>query len=114
MSSIALLLVLSACAFVLLTAFKIGPLYIDNYFVRASVNSLQEIDVGRASDREIRSALSRYFMVNSVRDISVNDAKIERDTKHVVVKLDYEKRIVFFGNVDVVVRFENHFDTLDY
>lgn len=114
MSSISLLMVLSACAFVLLIVFKIGPLYIDNYFVKASVDSLQEIDVAGVSDREVRSALSRYFMVNGVRDISVNAAKIERDTKHAVVKLDYEKRIVFFGNVDVVVRFENHFDTLDY
>jgi outer membrane lipopolysaccharide assembly protein LptE/RlpB len=114
MSSISLLLVLAACGFVLLIAFKIGPLYIDNYFVRASVNSLQEMDVRSVSDREVKKALSRYFMINGVRDISPDSATVERDTKHAVVKLDYEKRVPFFGNVDVVVRFENHFDTLDY
>ncbi len=114
MSSITLLLVMVACAFVLMIFFKIGPLYLDNYFIRESVNSLQDADVAELSDREIRGALARYFMVNGVRDISVDSAKVERDAKHIVVKLDYEKRINFFSNVDVVVRFENHFDTLDY
>ena len=113
LSSFGLLLVLVAFAGVLLVVFRIGPLYVDNYFVKASVDSLRDENVRQMSDRAIRGALSRYFTVNGVRDISVNSAEIERDTRFVIVKVDYEKRVNLLGNIDVVVRFENHYDTRD-
>lgn len=113
LSSLAVLLILIACASVLLVVFKVGPLYIDNYFVKASVDSLRDEDIESLSDHSIRSALSRYFTVNGVRDISVKIAKVERNAKYVIVKVDYEKRINLFGNLDVVTRFENHFDSRD-
>ncbi|MCK9503060.1 MAG: DUF4845 domain-containing protein [Porticoccaceae bacterium] len=114
MSSLTLLLVLMAGAFVLLAAFKIGPLYIDNYFVRSSVNALQDEDVSKMSDHQIRTTLDRYFIINGVRDLSSRDVKIDRDSARTLVMMDYEKRIDFFANLDVVVSFENHFDTSDY
>jgi len=108
MSSIPLLLVLMAGAFVLLAVFKIGPLYLDNYFVKSSIDALQDEDIRRMNDVQIRKALDRYFLINGVRDISASAVKIERETDRVTVKLDYEKRINFFSNLDVVVSFENH------
>lgn len=114
MSSIALLLVLMAGAFVLMAAFKVGPLYLDNYFVKSSVDALQDENVREMSNQQIIAAIDRYFLINGVRDIQAKTAKIERDAKHVVVMIDYEKRINFISNLDVVVRFENHFDTSDY
>ena len=113
LSTPALLMVLIACAGVLLVVFTIGPLYIDNYFVKASVESLEDEDVRRMSDRQIRGTLGRYFTINGVRDISAQSAKIERSAKHVIVKVDYEKRVNLIGNLDVVTRFENHYDTRD-
>lgn len=114
LSSLSLLVILAAASFILLAAFRLGPLYIDNYFVKASVESLQNEDVREMSDRQIRSALSRYFTINGVRDIDARDAEIERSTEGVLVKLDYEKRVDFLANVDVVVIFENHFDSSQY
>ncbi len=114
LSSLTLLLILGAVSFILLAAFRLGPLYIDNYFVSASVESLQDEDIGDMSDHEIVSALGRYFTINGVRDISARQAKIERNTEGVLVKLDYEKRVDFFANVDVVVTFKNRFDSSQY
>lgn len=114
MSSLTLLIVLVGSAFILLSFFKIGPLYIDNYFVKSSVDALQDDDVRKMSNRQIQSALSRYFMINGVRDISAKAAKIERGDTKTLVKVDYEKRINFIGNLDVVVKFENHFDTSNH
>jgi len=114
MSSLTLLTVLVAGAFVLLVVFRVGPLYLDNYFVRASVNALQNEDIHTMSNHQIYTALSRYFTVNGVRDISARDAEIERDNNHTVVTLRYEKRTHFFANLDVVVTFTNQFDTADY
>ena len=114
LSSITLLLVLLAGAFILLAGFKIVPLYLDNYFVKSSIDSLQDEDIRKMSDRQIRNALGRYFTINGVRDIKVDQVKIERETDKVIVKLDYEKRIDFIANIDVVVSFENWFDTSEY
>lgn len=114
MSSLTLLIVLIGSAFILLSVFKIGPLYLDNYFVKSSVEALQDEDVRKMSNRQIYNALSRYFTINGVRDISPKVAIIERSDTKTLVKIDYEKRVNFFGNLDVVVRFENHFDTSNY
>jgi len=113
-SSLSLLLVLMAAAFALLTAFKVGPLYVDNYFVRSSVNALQDEDVKNMSDIQIRRALDRYFIINGVRDLSSRDVDVKRDSRRILVTLDYEKRINFFANIDVVVKFENHFESSNY
>ena len=113
-SSLALLLVMIAGAIILLVAFRIGPLYIDNYFVRASVESLEEENLRNMSDRQIRAALERFFIVNGVRDISSKAAKIERDARDVTVNLDYEKRVNVIGNLDAVVLFQNQYSTKDY
>lgn len=114
LSSITLLLVLLAGAFILLAGFKIVPLYLDNYFVKSSIDSLQDEDIRKMSDRQIRNALGRYFTINGVRDLNAGQVKIERETDKVIVKLDYEKRIDFIANIDVVVSFENWFDTSEY
>jgi len=111
LSSISLLLVLVGGAFVLMAAFKVGPLYIDNYFVKSSVDALQDEDVRQMSNRKIVSALDRYFLINGVRDINLDMVKIERNETKTLVKVDYEKRINFIANLDVVVSFENHYDT---
>ena len=114
MSSLTLLTVLIAAAFALLVIFRVGPLYLDNYFVRSSVNALQNEDVRNMSNHQIYSALGRYFMVNGVRDISARDAEIERNNSNTVVTLRYEKRAHFIANLDVVVTFTNQFDSADY
>jgi Domain of unknown function (DUF4845) len=112
MSSIGLLLVLLAAAFGLMVVFKVGPLYLDNYFVKSSVDALIDEDVRKMSNNQIADALDRYFLINGVRDISARTAaKIEREDTRTVVKVDYEKRVNFLANLDVVVTFENHYDS---
>lgn len=111
MSSLTILVIMLAGAFVLLAVFRVGPLYLDNYFVQSSVKALQDEDISKMTDAQVRKVLDRYFLINGVRDMSARDAEIERNKTSTVVKLDYEKRIDFLGNLDVVVTFENHFDT---
>jgi hypothetical protein len=112
LSSLSLLLVLSVAAFLLLLAFRIGPLYLDNYFVKAAIDGLsQEEDVHKLSDRQIERKLLGFFTINNVRDLGPEDIKVERLKTKTIVKVDYEKRVNILANVDAVVVFENHFDT---
>ena len=98
-------------AFVLTAGFKIGPLYIDNQFIRESIESLENENYREMSDRQIQIYIERTFDINNIRDINPRDLKISREKHRLFVSLDYEKRVNFMGNLDVVVRFENHFDS---
>lgn len=98
-------------AFLLTAGFKIGPLYLDNMFIRESIESLQNEKYSDMSDRDIVRFVQNSFDINNIRDISTKDMKIERQKHKLLVTLDYEKRVNFMGNVDVVVSFKNHFDS---
>ena len=113
MSSLGLLIVLLAAGFVIWTGFKIGPIYIDHSFVKSSLNKMADEELVRMSNSEIRSKISKHFTVDNVRDISPRDIKIERKRNRVILTLDYEKRIEYFGNLDVVARFNHTIDSDD-
>ena len=111
LSALGLLLVLAIAGFFLTIGTRVGPLFLDNSFVNAAIQSLENESVHTLTDRQIRRKLSDYFMVNNVRDVNVKDLVIERNKTATVVRLDYERRVNFLANVDVVVAFENIYDT---
>ncbi len=113
-SSLSLLVILAAAAFFLLVGFKVGPLYIDNYFVSAALKQMGDEPLLEMRDDEIRRKLQSYFLINNVRDISMRQVQVERDREGVLIKVDYEKRVNFLGNADVVVAFTNHLHSADY
>lgn len=111
MSLLSGLVLLAVVGFFLTAAFKIGPLYLDNSFVSAAVSSLQSEDVHNMTDRDIRKKLGAHFDMNNVRDIDKTLVTVVREKTRTQVTLDYEKRVNFMGNVDVVVLFKNSYDS---
>lgn len=116
LSSVGWLSVLLAAGFLLTCAFKMVPAYADNVFVKDALKSLREFedtDRGYAgmTDREIRSRLSSYYQMNNVRGEPTKHLDIERKNDRVLVNVDYEIRVPLFYNVDVVMAFQNQFDT---
>lgn len=102
---------LAIVGFFLTAALKIGPLYLDNSFVKAAIDSLEEDNIHNMSDAEVRRKLLTHFDINNVRDIDTKLIRIKREQTHTEVSLNYEKRVNFMGNLDVVVRFENTYDS---
>lgn len=111
MSSLGLLGVLAVGGFGLLIGFKVGPLYLDNYFVSSALDLLEEVKVHEMTDHAIKRKLASAFIVNNVRDIDMKDVKVIREKTRTLVTVNYEKRIEFLGNVDVVVKFDNVYDS---
>lgn len=111
LSTLGILVVLLLGGFALTCLFKIGPLYLDNYFVRAALNSLDGERIETMDNASIRRTVDRYFTVNNVRDVSARDVVVTRERDRVVVALDYERRVNLIGNLDVVVVFNNRFDS---
>lgn len=111
LSALGILLVLTIAGFFLTVATTIGPLYLDNSFVNAALQSLSSEPIHKLSDGKIRRRLQDSFTINNVRDVNAKDTVIERKKTATTVSLDYERRVHFFANVDIVVVFENTYDT---
>lgn len=102
------LLVIGLC---LTVAFRLGPLYLDNYTVAQSFEALGDNDARTLSDQGIREKLYKNFVVNNVDDIDLKAVKIDRSAEKILVSLDYERRVQLLGNVDAVVKFQNLYDS---
>ncbi len=111
LSALGILLVLTIAGFFLTIGTTIGPLYLDNSFVNAALQSLSSEPIHKLSDSKIRRRLQDSFTINNVRDVNAKDTVIERKKTATTVSLDYERRVHFFANVDIVVVFENTYDT---
>ena len=111
LSALGMLVVLAVAGFVLTVGFKIGPLYLDNYFVDAALQTLANEPVHSMSDRQIRRKVADYFTINNVRDVNAKSLKIAREKTRTLVYMDYEKRVNLIANLDVVVVFSNKYDS---
>ena len=111
LSALGILLVLTIAGFFLTIATTIGPLYLDNSFVNAALQSLANEPIHKLSDSKIRRRLQNSFTINNIRDVNAKDTVIERKKTATTVSLDYERRVNLLANVDVVVVFKNTYDT---
>ena len=111
LSALGFLIVLAIGGFFLTALFKVGPMYLDNYFVQGAMNTLADEKVHEMTDARIRRKIGDSFTINNVRDVDVKKVQIVREKTRTLVKLDYEKRVNFLGNLDVVVAFSNVYDS---
>lgn len=111
LSAVGFLVVLAIGGFVLTALFKVGPLYLDNYFVQGAMNTLADENIHEMTDARIRRKISNSFTINNVRNVDVKKVQIEREKTRTLVTLDYETRVNFMGNLDVVVVFNNVYDS---
>lgn len=111
LSLLGILFVLLLMGFALTALFRVGPLYLDDYTVRKSFEELGDGDIRALSDQAIREKLYKYFVVNNVDDIDLKQVRVDRDPARIVVSLYYERRVQFLGNLDVVAKFNNVYDS---
>lgn len=108
------LLVLAIAGFFLLFAFKVVPLYAENRYVESALRSVENSaeKLEQMTDAEIIKKLTNFYMINNVRSEGpTKNIKIERESEKVVITIDYETRVPFFWNIDLVLSFQNHLDS---
>ncbi len=113
MSSIGWLLVLLVLGFTLLCLFRMVPAYVDDRFIQEALKSLTE-DVNKVdemSNEEIRKKVGHFFVMNNIRSQSPKIIEIERTRDAVLVSANYEVRVPIIYNVDVVMTFNNVWDS---
>lgn len=110
-SLLGVLIILLLAGFALTVLFRVGPLYLDDYTVRKSFEALGDGNTRNLTDQAIREKLYKYFVVNNVDSIDLKQVRIDRNAARVLVSLYYERRVVFMGNLDVVAKFNNVYDS---
>ncbi len=109
----ATIIIIFIAGFVLQVAFKLGPHYLDNRIIASAIQQIGESDLGDESIPDIRRKVSDFFTINNIRDVPASQVVIKRDRNGIRISLNYEKRIEMFSNVDVVLKFNNHYDTAE-
>lgn len=99
--------------FLLQVAFKVGPHYLDNLIIAGAIDQIGQSNLEDETISDIRRKVSDFFTINNIRDVPVSDLVINRNKEGVRISLDYEKRIEMFSNIDVVLKFNNHYDTAE-
>ena len=115
-SAIGLLFLLCVGGFFVICLMKVGPLYYDDYKMQSILDRVgnEGIPLQDQSIPQIRRNISNQFTVDGIRDLDINDIKIEKDGDTVTLSLSREARVNLFGSLDVVLSSENYFSTADF
>lgn len=98
--------------FIGLCAIKVGPLYMSGYTVTSIIEDLTAEAAVKGYDRRgINERLIKRFDINNVTAITARNVSIELSDDQVTLDANYEARVAFIFNIDVVVRFENNIFT---
>lgn len=111
LSGLGYLVVLLVIGFFLTAMIKVLPIYMDSWTLKSAIEAALEKEGAGGegkTPREIRKAIDRQFTVNQIVAISARDIKITRQKGGtLLVDANYEKRVPFMQNLDVIVKFEN-------
>ena len=87
-------------AFLLITFFKIFPMYYANFKVQAALEGLQQdLDLDVKSKRAIWESLNKRLYIDEVKNIKKENVKMVRKDGKTTVTISYETRDSYVGNL---------------
>jgi Domain of unknown function (DUF4845) len=87
-----------------LAVIKIVPLYMEKMRIGQVMSDLQEeLGTGGNSPAGIMNALNNQFYIESLRDLTANEVKIDRTGTGFTVRVNREARAPFFADLYFVV-----------
>ncbi|MCP1726676.1 hypothetical protein J2T60_000641 [Natronospira proteinivora] len=84
---------------------RLVPVYIQSFSLNSIMQSVAS-DVDYQDTRAVNRALRRQMQVNDVRAVDVDDFQIEEIDGRRYLTLEYEHRVPYLANIDLVVSFE--------
>jgi len=92
--------------FLLITFFKILPMYYDNFKLQTAMEALQQDQkIDPKSKRAIWESLQKRLFINEVRAIQREHVSMSRDDGKTTVTVDYEARDEYIGNLFIGAHF---------
>ncbi len=116
MSMMSLMLVLAVVVIFSLVAIKVTPIYLENsQIVSAMKRLVEQSEQQDMSLKEVKNGLRSRFSIENIRIIDDSDVEIEMGPDgSVSLYLFYEDRTRLFGNIDLIVTFEEEIGASDY
>ena len=106
MSSVGWIAVAGIFGFLVITFFKVFPMYYGNFKLKSALDALRlDESVDAKSKREIWTSLSKRLYINEVRDIQREHVTMERKDGKTTVTVSYELRDDYVGNLFIGGRF---------
>lgn len=104
-----LLLAIFAFGIIVISGIKVAPLYIDHWALKDIVEGVQEeaSQSGPVNARKLEGMITRRLDVNRLQFLESEDMEIVREADGYLIDISYERRVSFFFNIDVVVKFDN-------
>jgi hypothetical protein len=104
-----MLFVLGVIAVVMFLIFKLFPVYLGDFKVKAALDSLaRQHDIATMSKTDIASALEKRFDIDDVRDVDLKRGlTIEPRGRARVVRIRYEVIVPIVANISALIEFDH-------
>jgi hypothetical protein len=100
MSSFGWIAVAGIFGFLVITFFKVFPMYYENYKLKSAMEALQrDTAIDSKSKRAIWESLQKRLYINEVRSITRENVAMERKDGKTTVTVTYELRDDYVGNL---------------
>jgi hypothetical protein len=100
MSSVGWIIVAGIFGLLLISFFKVFPIFYDNFKLKTALESIQyDTTVDAKSKRAIWDSLRKRLYINEVRSIKREDITMERKNGKTTVTISYEQREKYLGNL---------------
>jgi len=108
---IGLIIILGFIGIITLSVLKVFPVYMEHLAIKTSLEAI-ETDPGlkNMSVSKIRGLFGKKLDMNQVTSINAKDAEISRSIGEITMKVEYEVRKDYIGNVDIILSFSDQFD----
>ncbi|MEW6038956.1 MAG: DUF4845 domain-containing protein [Pseudomonadota bacterium] len=104
-------LLMAVAGFFLLLLFRIGPVYLNHYKVRSSLESLKsDRELLEKTREDILKTLEKRWDINMVDTVTAKDVRITRSDGVLRVQLAYEVVRPIVGNVDALIHFDEQIE----
>ncbi|MDH5784755.1 MAG: DUF4845 domain-containing protein [Chromatiales bacterium] len=94
--------------FAVFNVLKLFPVYMESFEIESSVRGL-ETDRGQAytGATAVRSAVLRSLQFNNVTSITKDEIIITRENQTYLIVVEYEVRLPYISNIDIVMSFKH-------
>lgn len=92
--------------FILLFAFKIGPVYFEYFSLQKQLKALASDPVARSPNRrELEAAYTSRATIENITAIGAGDISVTKNGDEIVLSAEYSKKVPLFGNLSACMDF---------
>jgi len=116
MTVISWVLVLGLIAFFATLVLRLGPIYLENFQVKSILSGLDDMpNLSLKSKSELHKIFNKKLYINAIKTVQAGKGgnfKITKQDKKLVIDVEYEVRQKIFYNIDALITFKEHYETV--